>query len=662
MRLPRSRALVLLLAVGCVAIGVVAAAHIAGTGPVEGPGPIDAPNGPTVTVTGSTNAWLEQPPSAGTVPLVTEAGNITFSSSGSSDAEIAFSDILGTTTAVTAIDAANNDLTIDPADKQSVTVGGELRSITWRATTDMGVDDGNTDFSYTVANGQTGELSIGGAPANTLIIAADSATQTILGSDTSDGSGTLSFTSLNDGTHDVELQTYSPSPPSIDNPSPTGDLASEPSQLEIDVDDADFSRGDTVTVEFKLDGSVISTQTVGAAQTVSASIPASGKLGGQHDWSVTATDSFGESTIDQFSYQIPNTLYIRDENDHDDLIDSPITINGTFFGSEQIFSRPRVTDGTINMTGLPVGEVFIAQAQPSDDNWTTRTAYINSIYEQESIYLLNTSRVVTVDSRFKLNDPTGQYGANSVLYLQKPINISGNVSWQTVHADYFGVEGVTATLEQGQLYRIKVSNAQGDSQIVGPYRADVSETVTVQPGTPTIPIGEFTNGWAANAELDNDTITYRYSDPQNETDRLIVWVHQQGDPTNSPAQNDTFFDLGDASGKITLAPSEKNKTWVVKFIVDRGSEDFTRAIVVSNRNDLFASLGPNWRTIMGVGGLILLGGAFSMLNAAIGAVIVSLIGGLFWWVGLLGAATSGIGVIIAIFIAVLNHIRTRGGP
>jgi len=44
-----------------------------------------------------------------------------------------------------------------------------------------------------------------------------------------------------------------------------------------------------------------------------------------------------------------------------------------------------------------------------------------------------------------------------------------------------------------------------------------------------------------------------------------------------------------------------------------------------------------------------------VLNAAVGAVVLSLMGGLMWYIGFLGNATSGAAIAIAIFINVAAY-------
>lgn len=641
---------------------IAAAAHLSGTVPADGEVPLSSANNNTVVVDGSSyDIFLESPfSSSDTVQVVTESGNVSFTSAGDTHVKVQVDDLEGTWTNLTAIEADANDLTIDPADKAQATVGKQINAFDWRGS--YGADDNQVDFVYGAS--ETAEVTIRGSEANQLLVAVDADNGNYLDGASSNSAGTVTFDSLDSGTHDVFVRTIDGfKAPILKNPSPTGGQQTAPSSISIDLSDTEFDKGDSVDVTISLDGTQIHSQTITANQTISTSVPSSGQTAGEHQWTVEATDDFGEQTTETYTYEVPDTLYIRNERNHSELIDSPISIDGTFFGKDQIFTRDGITTGSVDMTGLPVNQDFIVEADPSDNNWTQRDTYIQSIYEQQSIYLLNTSAVSTIDARFVLDDPTGVYDQSSVLFIQRPINTSTQTVWQTVHADRFGAEGVTTTLERGQRYRIKVMAQDGTSQIIGPYRADVDETVQVVPGSPTIEIGNFEEGWGANAEIVNkDTLQYRYSDPDDETDRLKVWIHERGNKSNRLVANATYFDLGNASAAHSLDSDEQETTWVVKFIVDRGDDGFTHSITVGNRNDLFGVIGDNWTLIIGISSLFMFAAAFSVLNARIGAVMVALLGGLYWWIGLLNGATTGIAIVIGLFIAGLNWMRTGGGP
>jgi hypothetical protein len=736
----------LLLGAGIVTAAVTFNAGDAGT--VSDNVTIGAPGGMNATIAGETDMILESDvlyPDSQTVQFKTESGNLTMQSSGPAWARVHKDEITGTWTIVDAIDA-QNDITINPEDKRSITVGGDIERIEFR---NAGIDNGQTDFVYAGASG-TSTVTISGLQANTQIAAVDTTHGGILEVTTTDGSGVATFDSLDNSEHAVSLET-SDGGPSVSNPQddgstryaettlsidvadadfpddtvtlewyvdgskvetttansagtysttvgpfadgsydwyvvatdefgqtdasstetftidhhdpqvsdvePSGDLDTEPSQITAQINDTDFAKdGDSLTVTITLDGTQIDSQTIGSNQTVTTSMPTDGQSGGAHDIEIGATDNYGQSTTGTSSYRVPDTFTIRNETNHTQLV--PADGEVRFFGNNQVYSR-NAPDGTVNMTGLPVNQPFLVEIQPTDENYTTRTVYLGSIYEQQSAYVLNTSAYDTISSRFVLEDPTGEYDSETLLKIQKPIDINGSTEYQTIVADEFGVEGVTATLQEGQRYQLLVSRGTS-SQSVGPYRADASETVAVEPGTPTIELSQVPAGFAYGSTLENTTLTYVYSDEQELTDKLTIWIHERGNTSNQLQPNVTAYDLGEYSGMATLTANESKQEWTVNFVVVRDGETFVVNNQESNTEDLTPPVGSNWTMIVGISALILFAGAFSVLNAGIGAIITTLVGGVLWYTGFLDGAATAATVTVALFVSVVGYIYTGG--
>jgi len=483
--------------------------------------------------------------------------------------------------------------------------------------------------------------------------------------------GTVSATvgPLSDGTYDYSVSaedaygqtdstgtqsfTIDHHDPQVSDVQPSGDLSTEPTDISGQINDTDFAKdGDSLTVEFILDGSTVDTQTINSNQTVTTSMPSSGQTGGSHDVNITVTDDYSQSSSGESTYRVPDTFYIRNETNFSQLV--PADGEVRFFGTDQIYTRS-AGDGKVDLTGLPVSQDFIVEIEPSDTNYTTRTVYIESIYEQQNAYVLNTTAYTTIESRFVLDDPTGQYDSGTVLKIKRGINQSGKTTFQTIVADQFGTEGVTATLQEGQRYELSVSG-ETDSQVVGPYRAATSETVTVRPGSPEINLSEGQDGYRYGSVLDNTTLQYAYSDPTQNTDKLTVYIHERGNTSNQLIANQTAFDLGNFSAQTTLTINESEKEWVVNFVIERNGETIVLGDTKSNRKDLTLPIDSGWQATIGIGMLILFAGAFSVLNARIGAVILSLVGGVLYYIGWLGGIATGATVAISIFIAVISYM------
>lgn len=648
----RRSVIALIVVLAIVVAGAPAVAQLfSNPSPVTGPVPVVSPSGMNVTVTGSADVGLSDPfPDSETVDLKTSKGNATFSSSGDANLSVNADEITGTWTNVSGLDVSSNSVTINPEDKDAATIGGAATDFDFR---EMAVDDGQTDFVVEGPDGSEATVGVGGLPPNTAITAIDSDSGKAVGSADTDSNGDLSIT-IHLSAQSVRLVTGDQTnAPQLSNADPVGGQQSEPTELSVDVSDADFDE-DSVDVTIDLDGSQISSQTISANQSVTTSNFGS-LAAGEHTWTVEATDQFGQTTTQEYTFSVPDTLYIRNETNASQLVDSPVNVTVRFFGEDEVFTRETDT-GTLDMTGLPVTEDFVVDVEASE-NYTSRTVFIRSIFEQQSVYLLNNT-ASTIETRFTLNDPTGQFGGSSVLYISKPINQSGTTEFRTVYADEFGVEGVTAVLEADERYRISIESEDGDLvQDMGPYRSDVSEEVELRPSGPTIEFDGFEQGWNAGAELNNRTLTARYVDPANETDSLTIYIHEFGNESNQLRPNESYFDLGELQTQYILTENESEKQWAVKFIINRDGDDLSEQVIVSNRPQFLPTgLDEAWRLIVGIGLLVMFAGAFSVLNRGVGAIMLGVMGGILWWSGFLTGATTGVAVVIALFVAIVFNI------
>ena len=653
----------ILLAVGVILgamSGIVLAVTLSNSVQTSGTIPLGHPDGADVFVHGGATMDLSDFTEPDRLILNTTDGNFSAYSNGATELHVhPGTNMTGTWTNVTQVTAGGTWIEVYPVDKPRIDVRGDVNAFSLSDSYE--VDDGEIDAYYEGTDGGTVSAKFYGLVPDTDIVAIDPNTNLILDQQQTDANGDVTL-NMPSSSHSVELQTYSAAAPTLSNPQPEGLLQSEPSQISIDVEDDEFSQGDSVTVTFTLDGTQIDQQTVSSPGTVSTSVPSDGQTGGQHTVEVEAEDSYGSTDVESWTYSVPSVLSIRNESNPDDLTIAEVSYSITFFGDEGTIRREGSTVGNISLDGYPVNEQFIVEINPENESWTDRAVYIDSIYEQQNAYLLNKSEYDIIESRFILSDPTGQYDSSSVVSIQRGLNQSGNLRWRTVHGDRFGAEGVQTELQEDVRYRVVVENTQGESQTVGPYRADLNETVTVEPGAPSIDLGDFEEGYSAVATLNNQTVEWRYSDPKELTDTLKVFIHEKGDPDNLLTPNSTFTNLGNVSQTFQITGNESQKTWEVEFIVDRNGGEFTVVRPISNMANLFNALGENWQVIIGVGSLIMLAGAFSMLNAAVGAVVVSLVGGLLWWIGLLSGVTSALAIAVAIFVSVINHIRKSGGP
>jgi hypothetical protein len=280
------------------------------------------------------------------------------SSTGPAWAEIHYTNITGTYTYVSEINA-QNDITVNPSDKPSATVGGGIDTFSYRES--FGVDDNSVPFTYSASS--QARVTIQGVSAAQQVGAVDANTGELLDVATADSSGQITFDELNSGSHDVTLVT-SDGGPSLSNPSPSDEtLRYETVTLSIDLADPDFP-SENVTLEWSVDGTVENTTyaTSGGTKTATVTLP-----DGQYDWTVTATDAYGQTitsaqstfTINHYNPEVSNvqpsgdldseptqiSADIADEdfgNDGDE-IDVTISLDGSQIHTETITSAQTVT-------------------------------------------------------------------------------------------------------------------------------------------------------------------------------------------------------------------------------------------------------------------------------------------------------------------------------
>jgi len=191
--------------------------------------------------------------------------------------------------------------------------------------------------------------------------------------------------------------------------------------------------------------------------------------------SSTTTDSQGRATftgLDSGTHDIrirktPETLYIRSETNPSKLLtNSSLDIQFYVQGeaTNDIVERES-NDGTVNFTALPADQQFVALVD--SPNHTVRRIYVPNLYEQQNIYLLNTSTDY-VTKIFGYSDYTGNFGQDeTVLQVQRALN----GSWQTVQGDIIGsTSEYRVFLQRNVRYRLVVLNTRtGNEKVLGPY-------------------------------------------------------------------------------------------------------------------------------------------------------------------------------------------------
>lgn len=293
--------------------------------------------------------------------------------------------------------------------------------------------------------------------------------------------------------------------PTLSNGSPTGYQEVSNTTLSVDVSDPDFglAQGDTVTVNFSEDGTPIGSSTTTSNGTVS--VPYNNIPGGTHEITATATDSYGNTVTESWTFSTPSELVIRNETAPNTLVNDSVDVTLTFFGQDGTVEERTATNGTVDMSGLPTGTEFAVVAQA--DTYEARTIIVPSLIEQQTIYLLPSSEQ-SVQTEFVLDDRTGVFAndESSKLRVQKAITINGSTEYRTIVGDYFDSSGSLSTiLHQDQRYRLVISN-DDETRVLGSYTAANAQTVPLTIGEVTYS-GDIAEGvsWGAQLNTVNGT-------------------------------------------------------------------------------------------------------------------------------------------------------------
>jgi len=734
--------------------------------------------GPTISLDGSTDVSLDSGNVYGTdtVRLNASDGKINFTSLQETDAKISVANLSDSQwTNLTAIDATASNLQVDPGGQAEFVVGEDIETVAMRDDGAISLDDGQVDFEYSGTSGES-LVEHGGVPSDAVIAAVDADTGTVLDKAVSDGSNTVTFDALTNSEHSVVLQSSQVFEPDASALSPSGTLRFEDQTLAVDISDGDFPN-DEVTVEFLLDGTTVSTQSTTSNTTLSHSVsgiadgthnftvvatdsfgelvvreqsftidhfeptindstasptgdlqndvsslavdisdrdfPLDGDQldvtidfdgqqvssqtlnsngtataaisspdGGPHSWTVTVTDQYGNTVTETYELRVPSTVEVYNETDPDALV-SGLDIQIRFFGTEQVFNKSTGSSGTINMTGLPVSQPFVVRANPpSSSDFESRRIYIESIYDQESIYLLNTNATQESNITLQVEDQTGEFDT-PILKISRPLTKdfngdgSSTTEFRTISGDRLNAgKEYPATLQTDIRYRIRVVNSQGD----------VRELGNIVPRTDRVYNLEI-EGIVGNASATEDgllitanqsigqvqgsrvkSVQFAVKDATNRTTEIRLTVHEAGNASNVFDTTKLVDQRGIDEFRYTQVFSSNesvNTTLVANYTIIRGENDNVISGVKAFGTQQFnvaSDLSRDWGAIFGIGFLIVLGGLFSVGNARIGALIVPAAAFVLHIAGIITAVASigSIGLAFALAVGI-NLVRTSGG-
>jgi hypothetical protein len=493
-------------------------------------------------------------------------GNVTFSASG--EANVTVDRFEGEWTNVSQVDASSTAITVDPDDKDSVTISGDGADLSFR---DVALDDGTVDFVYSASGDVT--ITVGGLPANTNITAGSVSGLNLTRTETdSNGDATLTLPS---GTS-TNVVLFQPATPSVDNssadPADGDDVSDYPIQFSINVSDADFAtkQGDELNASLYVDGTYKESTTVAANGT--ARVTRSGITGGDHTYYWVVEDNWGESVTSQtFDFGTPSSLAIKRETNGEFIDSADVTIR--FYGDETTAERETNT-GNISFAGLPVDEEFVVVA--TADGYYERRIVIDSLFEQKTIYLLNES-VPALQNTFVLQDYSNRFETRSTkLIVEKSINISGDTQYRVIAGDYFGASSeFPIVLEEDTRYRLRVENQDGEVRDLGDYVSSEAGVQSIRIGQvkPPRPQADTYTATVNVTQLDDSTerVWFAFNDTEDKTTNLVVRVEPRSGAGNVLFTDTVSGPLGTYSASIQVP--DNSVTYVVNWTATRGGTE-----------------------------------------------------------------------------------------
>lgn len=291
------------IAAACTAVGLLVAAGVgtavAQISVADGTVFEAGDDGPTVETTEALT--LDSPfdyPDAHTVDL---SPNATFESDGATNVTV--DSIDGEWTNLTTHDVSAG-LTVDPADKQAVTIEGDTVSAV--AFRDVDPASGRADLTYD-ADGEL-DVTIETLPADATVYAVALEEGERLDDATTGGSGTATLALPAGEDRRVDIRTVRL--PTVDNASatPVDETVGPTPTLELDVASAAFPY-DSLEANVTLDGERIANRTLTENGTVTVA-PDRLDRGERYAWNVTVTDSFGREVDSEtfgFSVSTPDS-------------------------------------------------------------------------------------------------------------------------------------------------------------------------------------------------------------------------------------------------------------------------------------------------------------------------------------------------------------------
>ncbi|WP_344057189.1 hypothetical protein, partial [Microbispora corallina] len=159
------------------------------------------------------------------------------------------------------------------------------------------------------------------------------------------------------------------------------------------------------------------------------------------------------------------------------------------------------------------------ETDPEEDpEYHDRRILLPSITEQRVIYLLPTE-ADSVETEFMLDDQTGEFGSESILIVEKPIEDNNETTYRHLAGDEFGsANEITTQLEEGARYQLYLRD-EGEERSMGSYSADRERVVDLEVDDLVWELSEQQEGVSFDFEQfekdDQDYLRFQLSDPDD---------------------------------------------------------------------------------------------------------------------------------------------------
>jgi hypothetical protein len=514
----------------------------------------------------------------------------------------------------------------------------------------------------------------------TTVSSTQNLTQDLSGTDASDWRVRIDFEKTGSSPtaelHDEGVLFQAQSPSGANPYPPDGsNVDSYDGDISIDVTDSDFGteQGDSVTVTASdTGGGQIGQETLTSNGTATISYSADA---GENNITWTLSDSYGESATVEQNFATPSTLTIYNVSSPDSVItESKIEVQFLEDGEKRVVVR-NTSNGKVDMSGVPADASLIVRAEAK--GYYIRTTLLESIYEQQEVYLLPKNQTNTSTVEFSITDRTRVFGADSELQVSRALNTSdsndGELIYKAVAGDRIGSQQtVVTTLERNVRYRIQVSNDQ-QTRTLGSFtpvtsgrvveltigrvefRAAGGDGYTFNPSFKT---GPDKNNTDDNDPSDGPRIVVKYFDSTNSTEDVTIEIYERGNSSNVLISQTTQGSVAQLENVYALDENESQKQWMVRLSATRNGESFEFVRPVGGTN-VPLPMDSKWLGSMALVAITFVQLLFGGRLAAWGSVVTCVLAGvlmMFQWVPINPVFYS-----LAFLIAVGGHVRANGG-